>query len=159
VEDPVDISRRIERLVKRVQRRDDYGRLLATGQVIHLVEQVDDPEAWRADIKRQARADRIKVRTGQTGDKLWAFLHGPVPEVQMAEEERYFHLLDVLKSRAKLRGHSLKVTLRDGEEALLGCEQCDAVGYADAASGPLVGGALFEEDCSPGKLPGTSAAG
>ena len=50
MEDPVDISRRIERLVKRVQRRDDYGRLLATGQVIHLAEQIDDPEAWRADI-------------------------------------------------------------------------------------------------------------
>jgi hypothetical protein len=34
VDDPVDIRRRIDRLVARVDRRDDYGQLLASGQVI-----------------------------------------------------------------------------------------------------------------------------
>ena len=62
--DPVDIRRRIDRLLARVDRRDDYGQLLASGQVIHEVEDVDDIEAWRAEIRRQARADEIKVRTG-----------------------------------------------------------------------------------------------
>jgi len=32
--------------------------------VVYAVEEVDDVEAWRAEIRRQARADRIKVRTG-----------------------------------------------------------------------------------------------
>lgn len=76
MEDPVEINRRIERLVKRVRRRDDYGRLLAAGEVIQPVERIEDPDEWRVEIKRQARADRIKVRTGQTAGKLWAFLEG-----------------------------------------------------------------------------------
>jgi hypothetical protein len=84
VDDPVEINRRIERLAKRVGRRDDYGTLLASGQVIYSVEEVDDPDAWRAGIKRQARADRIKVRTGVTGATLWALLAGPLPEAQRA---------------------------------------------------------------------------
>jgi len=32
--------------------------------VVYAVDEVDDVEAWRAEIRRQARADRIKVRTG-----------------------------------------------------------------------------------------------
>ena len=153
MDDPVEINRRIERLAKRVGRRDDYGTLLASGQVIYSVEEVDDPDAWRAGIKRQARADRIKVRTGVTGTTLWALLAGPLPEAQRAEDVRYFHLFHRLKSQAELRGHALKVALRDGEEALFNCERCDAVGYADAASGPLIGGSLFEKDCSGRGLP------
>jgi hypothetical protein len=158
MEDPVDISQRVDRLVKRVQRRDDYGRLLARGEVFMRAERVDDPEAWRAEIKRQARADRIKVRTGKTGSKVWAVLQGPVPETQVAEAERFFHLWEELKLRAARRGHSPKVKLSDGGEALFGCEQCDAEGYAHAASEPLVGGTLFEKDCPNGKPSGAPNA-
>ena len=61
--DPVDIRRRIDRLVARVDRRDDCGKLLTYGQAIHRLEDVDDIGAWRAEIRRQARADKIKVRT------------------------------------------------------------------------------------------------
>jgi len=70
--DPVDIRRRIDRLVARVDRRDDYGQPLAHGQAIHRLEEVDDIEAWRAEIKRQARADKIKVRTGFIDGIVWA---------------------------------------------------------------------------------------
>lgn len=62
--DPVGIRRRIDRVVARVDRCDDYGQLLASGAVVYAVEEVDDVEAWRAEIRRQARADRIKARTG-----------------------------------------------------------------------------------------------
>jgi len=152
MEDPIEIQRRIERLVKRVQRRDDYGKLLATGQVIHPVDEVDDPDAWRAEIKRQARSDRIKVRTGLTSGMLWALTHGPLTEAQREEAIRHFHLYDRLDSEAKVRGHSFKVELRDGEEAVFSCGRCGALGYADAAAGPLVGGRLFDSDC-PGEEP------
>ena len=70
--DPVDIRRRIHRLGARVDRRDDYGKLLTYGQAIHRLEDVDDIEAWRAEIKRQARADKIKVRTGFNDGIVWA---------------------------------------------------------------------------------------
>jgi hypothetical protein len=49
--------RRIDRVVARVDRRDDYGQLLASGAVVYAVDEMDDVEAWRAEIRRQARAD------------------------------------------------------------------------------------------------------
>lgn len=159
MEDPVEIQRRIERLVKRVRRRDDYGKLLASGQVIQPVDEVEDPDAWRAEIKRQARADRIKVRTGITGGTLWALTAGPLTDAQRAEDTRYFHLFHRLESEAKVRGHAFRVALRDGEEAVFRCERCDALGYADAAAGPLVGGQLFESDCSGAELPDANDLG
>lgn len=159
MEDPVEIRRRIERLVKRVRRRDDYGSLLATGQVIHSVEEVEDPDAWRAEIKRQARADRIKVRTGITGSTLWALTAGPLTDTQREEDTRYFHLYHRLESEAGVRGHAFKVELRDGEEAVFSCGRCGALGYADAAAGPLVGGQLFDSDCPGEELPDAIDAG
>jgi hypothetical protein len=56
VHDPVDIRRRIDRLVARVDRRDDYGQVLACGQVIHRAEDLVDVGAWRAEIRRRRRA-------------------------------------------------------------------------------------------------------
>jgi len=38
-------------------------------------------QTWRAEIKRQACADRIKVRTGQSKKMVWAVTHGPMPEL------------------------------------------------------------------------------
>jgi hypothetical protein len=69
--DPVDIRRRIDRLVARVDRRDDHGHLLADGQVIHEVEDVDDVEAWRAEIRCQARVlQELRRRTGPLAQQL-----------------------------------------------------------------------------------------
>lgn len=153
MEDPVEIRRRIERLVKRVRRRDDYGKLLATGQVIHPVDEVEDPDAWRAEIKRQARSDRIKVRTGISSGMLWALTLAPMTKAQRSESMRHFHLFGQLESKAEVRGHSFKIELSDGEEAVFSCARCGALGYVDAAAGPLVGGQLFESDCSGEDLP------
>jgi hypothetical protein len=72
--DPVDIRRRIDRVFARVHRRDDYGQLLARGAVVHAVDEVDHVETWRAAIRRQARADRIKIRTGVNAGVVWAML-------------------------------------------------------------------------------------
>ena len=157
--DPVEIQQRIERLVKRVRRRDDYGKLLATSQVIRSVDEVEDPDAWRAEIKRQARSDRIKVRTGVTGGTLWALTAAPLTDAQREEDTRYFHLYHRLQSDASARGHTFKVQLRDGEEAVFTCERCGALGYVDAAAGPLVGGQLFESECSEGEPPDANDVG
>ena len=72
--DPVDIRRRIDRVFARVDRRDDYGQLLARGAVVRAVDEMDDVEGWRAAIRRQARADRIKIRTGLNAGVAWAML-------------------------------------------------------------------------------------
>lgn len=159
MEDPVEIQRRIERLVKRVRRRDDYGKLLARGDVVRSVNDVDDPDAWRVEIKRQARADRIKVRTGQSGKMVWAVTHGPIPDVQQAENSRYFRLLELIKTRADLRGHTLKIALRDGEEVIVECERCESIGYGDAAGEMLLGGPIFDDDCPDPRPPDVPSVG
>lgn len=154
MEDPVEINRRIERLVGRVRRRDDYGRLLAAGEVILPLERVDNPEEWRAEIKRQARSDRIRVRTGISGGRVWALLAGDIPETQQDENLRYFYLFHSdLQPQAEALGHEVRVVIRDGEEALLMCRTCGARGYADAAAGPRIGGPLFEDRCVAGNPP------
>ena len=53
--DPIDIRRRIERVFARIDRRDEYGQLLARGAVVHAVDELDEVEAWRSAIRRQAQ--------------------------------------------------------------------------------------------------------
>jgi hypothetical protein len=159
MEDPVEINRRIDRLVNRVRRRDDYGKLLARGDVVRLVDDVDDPNSWREGIKRQARADKIKVRTGQTGERLWAYLHGPNPKTQMDENDRYFRLLEAMKTRAHKRGHRLRIIVHDGEEALVKCPRCGALGYGDGEGEGVLGGSALEDDCPSPEPPGEFDAG
>lgn len=71
--DPVEIRRRIDRLLVRLSRRDDYGELLANG---HVIRQIEEADAWRAAIRAQARADPIEVRTGADGCAVYALLVG-----------------------------------------------------------------------------------
>jgi hypothetical protein len=156
VHDPVDIRRRIDRLVARVNRRDDYGQLLARGQVAHLVEDVDDVEAWRAEIKRKARADRIKVRTGVEDGLVWA-LRMRVGNVELLKAAaRYSDLLSRAAPLAVELWHEPHVAVREGDEVVCACGRCSALGYADAEEG-VIGGALFEDECPNGEPPAITA--
>lgn len=122
------IRRRMQRFVARVPRRDAYGTLLATGQVIKRVEDVGDPAVWRKEIKRQARADRIKVRTGMTNGIVWALLHETrATDARHAESTRYMRALSRVMPEVQTRRHEPNVVLRDGDEALFQCERCDAL--------------------------------
>ncbi len=144
--DPVDIRRRIDRLVARVDRRDDYGQLLASGQVLHRVEDVVDVDAWREEIRRQARADKITVRTGVDSGLVWALGMRREQPVQRAEMHRFQRLLSRVAPLAVDLGHEPSVMLRDGDEVVCACDRCSALGYGDTA-GDVVGGALFEDEC------------
>jgi hypothetical protein len=157
MEDPVAIRKRIERLLRRVERRDDYGALLAGGSVVRKIEEVDDPKEWRATIRRHARADRIKVRTGQTEGIVWGLLPDAGNEARTKEFRRYNKVLELIAPCAVAHRHEPVVALRDGDEAVFACQRCDALGYADAAHGPLVGGALLEEDCPHEEPPAKTA--
>lgn len=149
--DPVDIRRRIDGLVARVDRRDDYGQLLASGQVIHETEDVDDVEAWRAGIRRRARADRIKVRTGSNDGLVWALRLRPDPSTHVREVQRYRDLLAQTVPVAVELGHEPTLTLWDGDEVLCACDRCSARGYGHIVD-EVVGGALFEDEC-PNEAP------
>jgi hypothetical protein len=156
VHDPVDIRRRIDRLVARVHRRDDYGQLLARGQVTHLIEDVEDVDAWRTDIRRQARSDRISVRTGVEDGMVWALRLRAGNAELLAAATRYHELLSRLAPVAVELWHEPCVALRDGEEVLCSCGRCGAFGYADARNG-VVGGALFEDECPNDEPPAITA--
>src|SRR3954449_257576 len=149
--DPVDIRRRIERLVARVDRRDDYGQLLARGQVIHNVEDVRDVEAWRAEIRRQARADQIKVRTGFNEAIVWALLVRVSDPDGLVGGRRYRRLLARTVPLAVELRHEPVLAVRDGDELVCACERCSALGYGDAAE-DVLGGGLFEDEC-PNEAP------
>lgn len=154
MQDPVEINRRIGRLVKRVRRRDDYGELLFSGEVIRSQGDVDDPGEWRAEIRKKARADRIKVRTGETAGKVWALVNSPRSSDALLEGRQFFVLAERALGEAELRGHEARVALRDGEEALVKCDGCGALGYLDAAE-TMAGGPILEEDCQGGELSGS----
>ena len=140
------IRRRIERLVARVDRRGDYGQLLAEGQVIHELEDVHDVEAWRAEIRRQARADRIKVRTGFNDGIVWALLvRVRRPDAPVAARSYHDLLARTVPLAVELR-HEPILALRDGDELVCTCGRCSALGYGDATEN-VAGGALFEDEC------------
>jgi hypothetical protein len=144
--DPVDTRRRIERLIARVDRRDDYGQLLARDQVIHIVEDVRDVEAWRAEIRRQARADKIKVRTGFNEAIVWALLvRARSPDALVVGRRDRELLARMVPLAVELR-HEPILAVRDGDELVCACERCSALGYGDAAEA-VVGGGLFEDEC------------
>jgi len=64
---------------------DDYGRLLDRG---HLVRRTDDVEGWREAMRRSARMDRLRIRTGVTHADpgvAWAWLMDcPEPDPDVA---------------------------------------------------------------------------
>jgi hypothetical protein len=62
-----------EERFRRVERSDAYGELLSTGQAIVRISKIDDVDTWRSNLRRQARADRIKIRTGVTDNGLLAW--------------------------------------------------------------------------------------
>jgi hypothetical protein len=149
--DPVDIRRRIDRLVARVNRRDDYGQLLASGQVVHSRDEVGDVDAWRAEIRRQARADKLKIRTGFNDGLVWALRLRPDPSTHVREVHGYRDLLAQTVPTAVELGHEPTLTLWDGDEVLCTCDRCSARGYGDVVD-DVVGGALFEDEC-PNEAP------
>lgn len=135
-------------MIERAGRRDTYGILLSAGQVVASINKVEDPGAWRAEIRRQARADHIKIRTGQGNGVVWALLPEAGAEARAAETRRYMALLRVVVPQAVALGHEPVVVFGDGEETLFGCDRCEVLGYASAGEPEsIVGGDLFESDC------------
>ena len=137
MDDPVEIRRRIDRLLVRLSRRDDYGELLANG---HVVRQVDDAVAWRAAIRAQARADRIEVRTGADGCAVYALVRRPSDDTGDGE---YMAALKEMAARAVALRHEPASVVRHRSVVLISCDRCPALGYADAEN-HVIGGSLLD---------------
>jgi hypothetical protein len=139
--DPVEIRRRIDRLLALLSRRDDYGELLANG---HVVGQVEDADAWRAAIRAHARADRIEVQTGADRCAVYALLVRR-PDADTDDDEDLAGLKEMAATAATLR-HEPALVARHGPEILISCDRCPALGYADAED-HVIGGSLLDTGC------------
>ena len=156
MEDPVEIRSRIERVLRRVARRDDYGTLLARGDVVRGLADIDEPDEWRSGLRRRARADRLRVRSGTGRSAVWALLIDGDTEHRRAEGDRYGDVLDDVVPMAVQHRHEPSVLVRDGDEVILRCDRCPALAYADGAS-KLYGGSLLDEECPHEHEPKTTA--
>lgn len=146
--------RRGRELLLRLERRDDYGRLLLEGQVIRSLKDVGDPAGWRAEIRRKARADRISVRTIQGENALIAILNREITEEQREAGHRWLQLVFQIGRQAHKLGHELDIWIRDGNEAVNVCQKCDNVGYVDQTSpNDVVDGGLFKFPCPDPRPP------
>jgi hypothetical protein len=129
------------------RRGGDYQTLLGYGRV--TLEPVADPEEWRREIRRQARCDRIRVRT-------WCDQHSAVgaqispdvsdPAIYRAEVER-FYLIERLVMELLGTGHVLAAWLRRGDESITFCTRCNARVYLRTTAPVICDGEAFETDC------------
>jgi hypothetical protein len=157
--DPVEIRHRIEALLGRVSRRDDYGQLLVAGHVVVDLSTIEDSAKWRADLRRQARADRIKIRTGIGNSRThaYAILVEGGTGAREDEGERYMATMREAIPQASALRHQPALVLRDGDESICKCERCPALGLVDARPDLLVGGSLFEDECPHDDPPASTA--
>jgi hypothetical protein len=156
--DQVELRKRIERLLAKVERRDAYGQLLAQGHVVVGLSDVDDPDAWRADLRRQARGDKIRIRTGVNSRIAWALLVNAGTNAREDEGRRYRAAMRMAIPRAASHHHQPAVWIRDGDETVCGCERCQAFGLVDYGADSLIAGQLFEVDCPHDDPPAETAA-
>ena len=109
--------------------------------MVHSADEVMDVDAWRAEIRRQARADKIKVRTGFNDGLVWALRRRPDPATYVRDIQRYRDLLAHTVPLAVDLGHEPTLSLWDGEGVLCACDRCSARGYGDVVDDVI--GALF----------------
>lgn len=129
------------------RRGGDYQTLLGYGRV--TLEPVEDPEQWRREIRRQARRDRIRVRT-------WSDEHGAVgaqispdvsdPKIHRAELDR-FELIQSVDIELIGAGHHPASWLRRGDESITFCLRCDARVYVHTARPVIRDGEAFQTAC------------
>ena len=148
IEDPIEARRRIERFLERARRRDAYGELLASGQVSRLLDDPDARKNLRSDLRRQARADKLKIITREYGEVVVAMLDRPTTP------ERDEEALNAIRSAyqaadvAELLGHLPRVAAREHSEAVALCTTCRALGHANGTGDELeLAGALYTDRC------------
>jgi hypothetical protein len=131
----------------------DYDELLRSGSVTR---RPDDVEAWRADIRANARADKIQIRTG-TADSdpsvAWAYLkHLDRPRPDDLDEVRsvliQMNIIDSAFKDARRLGHDPFVLRSEKGQSAAVCHTCHAPAYFDFRTNPaIIDGPLVETHC------------
>ena len=146
-----DHEQRFQRIVAEYLERPagDYAELLHRGYVTSPTGV--DPEEWRAEIRAQARKDKIRITTIRDGDRAIAARKRVLPADQESEELRYEfesrELLRSLKHAAEELGHEIRAWVRNDEESITSCSRCGARIYALLESPPVTDGEAISEPC------------
>lgn len=148
IEDPVAARRRIQRFLDRAARRDPYGELLASGQMSRRIGDSEKRDALRRELRRQARADKLKIITREYGDVVIALLNRPIAAEQEAEMLDGIRAAYDLADVAKRLGHHPRVASREHTEGLAYCTTCGELGHFEGSTSDLVvAGPLYTDPC------------
>lgn len=124
----------------------DYAELLRRGHVSSP--EGADPEQWRAEIRAQARKDKIHVVTGRDGDGAFAARHRPVSDAELRTELARGETLRSLAATARELGHQPGSWLRSGDESITVCSRCDARIYVRTTTALVTDGEALQQPCS-----------
>lgn len=128
----------------------DYAELLRRGQVSSP--DGVDPEEWCAEIRANARADKVRVITIRDGDRAIAARQWSIPKdqelVELSRELDRSVVLRGLAECARQLGHEIGGWRRHDQENIAICTCCPARIYArfDAAT-PIVDGEALDDTC------------
>ena len=146
-----DHELRFQRVVAEYLERPagDYAELLHRGYVTSPPGV--DPEEWRAEIRAQARKDKIRVMTIRDGERAIAARRRVLSAEQEQEElrcelERH-ELLRSLKHAAEELGHEISAWVRNDQESITSCSRCGARIYVRLESPPVSDGEAISEPC------------
>ena len=127
----------------------DYAELLHRGYVASP--EGADPQAWREEIRRQARQDKVRVITRRDGARAFAMLNRAVPEAHEREfmrRELDRHLaLQQLAQTARQLGHEPVGWLRSDDEYVSVCGRCGARVYTRLGARTVEDGEALTERC------------
>lgn len=131
----------------------DYGELLRRGEVSSR--KGVDSEQWRAEIRRQARQDKVRVITCRSGEqRAFAMLARTVSDEQVFEvKQRALEqvvALGEIREISRVLGHELSGWVRHQDEFISVCERCAARTYVRLAAERIEDGEALSEPC-PGE--------
>ncbi len=132
----------------------DYAELLRRGHVSS--QEGVDVDVWRADIRRQARQDRIRVITSRDGARGFAMLNRRIPDDRAMDAMRGAHdrvvVLGELRERSRLLGHELDSWLGHHDELIATCERCGARLYTRLSPERIEDGEALSQLCAADEL-------
>jgi hypothetical protein len=129
----------------------DYAELLRRGEVVSR-DRVD-LDAWRAEIRRQAGRDRVRVMTSVSGGRAFATLNPPLPTARdqidrlLARAAEQLELLGGLDERSRTLGHQLVGWISHDDEYISWCQRCAARVYARIVGRLIEDGEALDDAC------------
>ena len=105
----------------------DYAELLRRGQVVSPPSV--EIEAWRAEIRAKARADKIRVATIRDGQVAIAIRQREYSDAEVRAELERGEWMRGLRAQARELGHELSPWLRQDDESIAFCTRCTAHVY------------------------------